>query len=118
MRRKGVGLAAPQIGKGVRLAVVDVTAGKNPEAKILLVNPEIIHAEGEVREEEGCLSIPGFRRYGGYVLVTPQQFDNDGKSAKRGRAETFEMRVREFAGCGRSAVESRSPERHFCFCRT
>ncbi len=57
----GVGLAAPQIGKSLRLTVVDVTGGKNPEAKIVLANPEIIHAEGEVREEEGCLSIPGFR---------------------------------------------------------
>lgn len=61
----GVGLAAPQIGQSIRMAIVDVTTGKNPEAKIILVNPEIIHAEGEVREEEGCLSIPGFR---GYVL--------------------------------------------------
>jgi peptide deformylase len=60
---QGVGLAAPQIGRGIRMAVVDVTGGKNPEAKIVLVNPEIIHAEGEKREEEGCLSIPGFRGY-------------------------------------------------------
>ena len=53
---QGVGLAAPQIGKSIRIAVVDVTGGKNAEAKIVLVNPEIIHAEGEKREEEGCLS--------------------------------------------------------------
>jgi peptide deformylase len=65
---QGVGLAAPQIGKSIRLAVVDVTGGKNPEAKIVLVNPEIIHGEGEKREEEGCLSIPGFRGY----VVRPQ----------------------------------------------
>src|SRR5437016_10412924 len=38
---QGVGLAAPQIGKSLRLAVVDVTGGKNPEAKIVLANPEI-----------------------------------------------------------------------------
>jgi peptide deformylase len=57
----GVGLAAPQIGMAKRLAVIDVTVGKNPEAKIVLANPEIIHAEGEQREEEGCLSVPGFR---------------------------------------------------------
>jgi peptide deformylase len=50
---QGVGLAAPQIGLTLRVAVVDVTTGKNPEAKIVLANPEIIHAEGEVREEEG-----------------------------------------------------------------
>src|SRR5438034_2358071 len=60
---QGIGLAAPQVGKSIRIAVVDVTGGKNPEAKIVLVNPEIIHGEGEKREEEGCLSIPGFRGY-------------------------------------------------------
>ncbi len=82
---QGVGLAAPQIGKNMRIAVVDVTAGKNPEAKIVLVNPEIIHAEGEKREEEGCLSIPGFR---GYVVrplfVTVR--------AQTVTGETFELR--------------------------
>jgi peptide deformylase len=57
----GVGLAAPQIGISMRLAVIDVTSGKNPEAKLVLANPEIIHIEGEQREEEGCLSVPGFR---------------------------------------------------------
>jgi len=82
---QGVGLAAPQIGKCLRLAVVDVTGGKNPEAKIVLANPEIIHAEGEVREEEGCLSIPGFR---GYVL-RPQFVTIKAQNAK---GEEFEIR--------------------------
>jgi len=82
---QGVGLAAPQIGKGIRLAVVDVTGGKNPEAKIVLVNPEIIHAEGEVREEEGCLSIPGFRGY----VVRPQFVTVKALDAK---GEPFEIR--------------------------
>ena len=59
----GVGLAAPQIGVGLRVAVIDVSNGKNPEAKLVCVNPEIVHAEGEQREEEGCLSLPGFRGY-------------------------------------------------------
>jgi peptide deformylase len=58
---EGVGLAAPQIGLGLRLAVIDVSTGKNPEAKLVLANPEIIHIEGEQREDEGCLSLPGFR---------------------------------------------------------
>lgn len=58
---QGVGLAAPQIGKSLRLTVIDVTSGKNPEARLVLANPEILHAEGEQREEEGCLSLPGFR---------------------------------------------------------
>jgi peptide deformylase len=65
---QGVGLAAPQIGSNLRIAVVDTTSGKNPEGKFVLANPEIIHAEGEMREEEGCLSIPGFRGY----VVRPQ----------------------------------------------
>lgn len=58
---QGVGLAAPQIGISVRVAVIDVTNGKNPEARLVCANPQIIHAEGEQHEEEGCLSIPGFR---------------------------------------------------------
>lgn len=58
---RGVGLAAPQIGLSLNLAVVDVTTGKNPEAKLVLANPVIVTSEGEQREEEGCLSIPGFR---------------------------------------------------------
>jgi len=82
---QGVGLAAPQIGKSLRLAVVDVSSGKNPEAKIVLVNPEIIHAEGEVREEEGCLSIPGFRGY----VVRPQFVTLRAQNLK---GETFEIR--------------------------
>ena len=58
---QGVGLAAPQIGIGLRLAVIDTTVGKNPEGKIVIANPDIIAAEGEQREDEGCLSLPGFR---------------------------------------------------------
>ncbi len=58
---QGVGLAATQIGLSKRLAVIDVSVGKNPEARLVLANPEIIHVEGDQREEEGCLSLPGFR---------------------------------------------------------
>jgi peptide deformylase len=82
---QGVGLAAPQIGLSFRLAVVDVTGGKNPEAKIVLANPEVIHAEGEVREEEGCLSVPGFRGY----VVRPQFVTIKAQNVK---GETFEIR--------------------------
>jgi peptide deformylase len=82
---QGIGLAAPQIGKNIRLAVVDVTGGKNPEAKIVLVNPEIIAGEGEKREEEGCLSIPGFRGY----VVRPQFVTI---KAQDGKGEYFEIR--------------------------
>jgi len=78
---QGVGLAAPQIGLAMRLAVIDVSLGKNPEAKLVLANPEIIHTEGEQREEEGCLSLPSFR---GSVIrpmyVTVRAQDVTGKS--------------------------------------
>jgi len=57
----GVGLAAPQIGIGQRIAVVDVTFKEDPNAQIVLINPEIIHSEGKHTQSEGCLSIPDFR---------------------------------------------------------
>ena len=58
---KGVGLAAPQIGISQRLAVVDASAGEDPAMKRVLINPEITVREGRMVDEEGCLSIPGFR---------------------------------------------------------
>jgi peptide deformylase len=82
---QGVGLAATQIGLSKKLAVVDVTVGKNPEAKIVLANPEIIHVEGDQREEEGCLSLPGFRGSvlrPAYVTIRAQNI----------KGESYEMR--------------------------
>lgn len=58
---RGVGLAAPQIGIPRRIAVVDVTFKEDPDAKLVLINPEIIHKEGRHAQSEGCLSIPDFR---------------------------------------------------------
>jgi peptide deformylase len=58
---KGVGLAAPQIGVGQKIAVIDVSNAANPADKIVLINPKVIHTEGKQVGEEGCLSIPGFR---------------------------------------------------------
>jgi peptide deformylase len=57
----GVGLAAPQIGIAKRIAVIDVTFKEDPNAKIVLVNPEIVHTEGKQTSSEGCLSLPEFR---------------------------------------------------------
>ncbi len=50
---KGVGLAAPQVGRLERLAVVDAD-----DVRLVVINPEIILREGQERGEEGCLSIP------------------------------------------------------------
>jgi len=58
---RGVGLAAPQIGIGLRIAVIDVTTGEDPAQRITLINPEIIDRQGSQTSEEGCLSIPTFR---------------------------------------------------------
>lgn len=57
----GVGLAAPQIGISKHLAVIDVTFKEDPDAKLVLANPQIIHTEGKQTQDEGCLSIPDFR---------------------------------------------------------
>jgi peptide deformylase len=50
---KGIGLAAPQVGRTERLAVVEVD-----EHKLVIINPEVVHGEGKAKAEEGCLSIP------------------------------------------------------------
>jgi peptide deformylase len=58
---KGVGLAAPQIGIGRKIAVIDTSNGQNEADKLVLINPKILKVEGKQVGEEGCLSIPGFR---------------------------------------------------------
>jgi peptide deformylase len=58
-RAPGIGLAAPQIGTGLRIAVVDLVPNdlRNP---ISLINPQIFAASDELAtREEGCLSLPG-----------------------------------------------------------
>ncbi len=55
----GLGLAAPQIGLNLRLATIDLSVGKDPQAPIVLANPKIVETEGTVSLEEGCLSFPG-----------------------------------------------------------
>lgn len=75
---KGVGLAAPQIGVSERLVVIDV--GDGP---LFLVNPQIINREGQQRDVEGCLSIPGRNEYvtrAEKVTVTAQNLE--GKNIK------------------------------------
>ncbi|MCH5252730.1 MAG: peptide deformylase [Lachnospiraceae bacterium] len=52
----GVGLAAPQVGILKRIAVIDITEDRSQP--IVLINPEIVHTEGEQRGSEGCLSVP------------------------------------------------------------
>lgn len=56
----GVGLAAPQVGVPIRLTVIDVSTEEQKQPLIVLINPEIVEYEGEVEEEEGCLSVKGY----------------------------------------------------------
>lgn len=58
---KGLGLAAPQIAISQRIAVIDPSAGEDPSARLVLINPEFLLKQGKQTGEEGCLSIPGFR---------------------------------------------------------
>src|SRR5437016_659399 len=57
----GVGLAAPQIGVSKRIAVIDCSFKEDPNAKMVIINPEIIKREGRQTQNEGCLSLPDFR---------------------------------------------------------
>jgi peptide deformylase len=58
----GRGLAAPQIGVGLRLFVIVVeSGGEGPSEFRVFVNPELIERAGELHHAEGCLSLPGVR---------------------------------------------------------
>jgi peptide deformylase len=56
----GVGLAAPQVGVGVRIFVCDISVGRNAGELLTFINPTFIERDGMQLEEEGCLSAPGF----------------------------------------------------------
>ncbi|KPK00997.1 MAG: peptide deformylase [Nitrospira bacterium SG8_35_4] len=57
----GVGLAANQVGICKQVAVIDVSVGNAEKSSlIVIINPEIVHKEGEEASEEGCLSIPEY----------------------------------------------------------
>jgi len=58
---QGIGLAAPQVAVSKRVTVIDLSMGKDPAQKLVLINPEIIFREGKQYEEEGCLSFPEIR---------------------------------------------------------
>lgn len=96
---RGLGLAAPQIGVGLRVLVIEMPEEETDESvqalprdkrqvnysgeQIVLINPEIVKMEGEQFGEEGCLSIPGFvgmvRRA---MKVTVKGLDRKGKETR------------------------------------
>jgi peptide deformylase len=56
----GIGLAAPQIGVGLRIFVIDLSLGHKADDLMVFINPSFVEREGMQLEEEGCLSVPGF----------------------------------------------------------
>lgn len=58
---QGIGLAAQQVGVAKRITVIDLSQGKDPAQKLVLINPTVTHKEGKQYEEEGCLSFPDIR---------------------------------------------------------
>ena len=75
----GIGLAAPQIGVGLRVFVADPSAGRSVGDLFAVVNPRIVEHEGAQREEEGCLSLPGFTaRVTRPARVVVEGYDRDG----------------------------------------
>ena len=69
LAEEGVGIAAPQLGINLHLAVIDTSCGQDPAARIVLINPEVVREEGTQTGTEGCLSVPGIHE----VLERPRQ---------------------------------------------
>jgi len=65
----GIGLAAPQVGVPLRIFVIDLSMGRDPNGLITMINPEFVERDGLQLEEEGCLSVPGFNA----TVVRPQR---------------------------------------------
>lgn len=81
---QGIGLAAQQVGVARRVTVIDLSQGKEPEQKLVLINPEIVTREGRQYEEEGCLSFPEIRE----KIVRAARVHI---RAQNGKGEWFEM---------------------------
>src|SRR5688500_11091299 len=84
----GVGLAAVQVGVPKRLFVMDCAGGKDPQQRIVLVNPEVLRVEGAQNGDEGCLSFPG--------IFTP---------VERGLRAVVRGQGLKGGGCGLEGVE-------------
>ena len=80
----GIGLAAPQVGVALRIFVVDLSGGRDPQGLIVMVNPSFMERDGVQLEEEGCLSLPGFTA----TVVRPERavlrgLDRNGTEVER-----------------------------------
>ncbi len=86
----GIGLAAPQVGRSIRLLVLDLACVDNYEHEkpMVVINPHILSVRGYNEMEEGCLSVPGVKGYVTRPSVITMKY----------RDEHFEERVGEFSG--------------------
>ncbi|MCC6903679.1 MAG: peptide deformylase [Polyangiaceae bacterium] len=76
----GVGLAAPQIGVGLRVFVIDIASEDEPSELYTFINPEIVATSGTQTWEEGCLSFPGVsEEIKRAEHVTVRALDRDGE---------------------------------------
>jgi peptide deformylase len=76
----GIGLAAPQVGVPLRIFVADVSGGRNQADLLTFINPEIVERDGAQREDEGCLSVPGFNTtVGRSARVVVKGLSRDGR---------------------------------------
>ena len=93
-KARGIGLAGPQAGLGRRIVVANLSGDpKNKDDEQVFINPEILGRDGELREEEGCLSLPGMAaqvQRAEKVLVRYK--DLQGKMVER-EAEMLESRL-------------------------
>jgi peptide deformylase len=90
----GIGLAAPQVGIALRIFVVDLSIGHDPNGLIVMINPEFAERDGMQLEEEGCLSVPGFNA----TVVRPSRVVVKGldRSGEPQQVEGKELLARAF----------------------
>ncbi len=83
-KAKGLGLAANQVGETKRIFILDLGQRENKPELLVFINPEIVEAEGELYEEEGCLSIPGYSaKVKRKAKVLVRAVDREGKEFER-----------------------------------
>ncbi|HGE71536.1 TPA: peptide deformylase [Candidatus Poribacteria bacterium] len=80
---EGVGIAAPQIGVSKRIIIIDTNPTEASVKPLVIINPEIVEVSGEIKEQEGCLSIPDVRgEVKRYERVVVERLDLDGNKIR------------------------------------
>lgn len=88
--KRGVGLAAPQVGLSKRIYVINTDDGQPPESELVFINPEVVHVDGEQYSDEGCLSFPG-------IFAKKKRPNEVTMKAQNAKGEPFEITAEGFA---------------------